>query len=70
MRCGEVGDVICGEERQSENKEGDCVEGCFLREGMVEVGCTKRSSSEVVHAWEGCFPFGVGGLGNRRMMEE
>ncbi len=41
MHGGEVGEVVCCEESQGEDKEGGCVEGCFLHEGVVKIRSTK-----------------------------
>ncbi len=53
MCCGEVGDVVGGEERRGDDKEGYGVECRLLGEGVVEVGCTKGSLLEGVCAREG-----------------
>ncbi len=50
MCCSEVGDVMIGEEGQGDDEEGDCVKGCFLGEGVVEIGHSKGSPLEIVGA--------------------
>ncbi len=52
MRCDQIGGVVRGEEKQRDDKEGDSVKGCFLREGVVEIWCAKWSLSEDVGAQE------------------
>ncbi len=67
---GEVGDVSWGEEGRGEDEEGDCVEGRFLCEGVVEIWHAERSSLEGLCAWDCGFLVGLGGVGNRLMMGE